>query len=61
MKVTIELSDKDQQVIEAMYEDADKNAAYDYVINVLRTKIHKETKAAGAKCGNIFSKGGEKK
>lgn len=60
MKVAIDFTDKDQQIIESIYEDRDKDAAYDYVINVLRAKIHKETKS-GVKCGNIFTKGGEKK
>ena len=60
MKITIDFTDKDLQVIESIYEDRDKNAAYDYVVNVLRAKIHKETKG-DVKCGNIFTKGGAKK
>lgn len=60
MKVTINFSDKELQVIESIYEDRDKDAAYDFIVNVLRAKIHKETRG-DIKCGNIFTKGGEKK
>lgn len=60
MKVTIVLDEKEQQSIEAIYEDKDKDAAYDFLVNVVRVKVHEQVKG-DIKCGNIFSQSGEKK
>lgn len=60
MKATVVLDEKEQQSIEAIYEDKDKDAAYDFLINVIRTKVHEQVKGE-VKCGNIFSQSGEKK
>lgn len=60
MKVTITLDQKDQQLIESIYEDKDKDAALNFVIDVIRAKVHEQTKTE-IKCGNIYSSSGEKK
>lgn len=60
MKATITLDEKEQQLIETIYEDKDKDAALTFVIDVIRAKVHEQTKT-GIKCGNIYSPGGEKK
>jgi len=60
MKATIILDEKEQQCLEAIYEDKDKEGAYDFLINVIRAKVHEQVKG-DIKCGNIFSQGGEKK
>lgn len=60
MKVTITLDEKEQQLLESIYEDNDKNGAYDFLMNVIRPKVHEQVKPE-IKCGNIFSSSGEKK
>ncbi len=60
MKVIITLDQKDQQLIESIYEDKDKDAALNFVIDVIRAKVHEQTKTE-IKCGNIYSSSGEKK
>ncbi len=60
MKATITLDEKEQQLIETIYEDKDKDAALNFVIDVIRAKVHEQIKS-GASCGNIFNPGAEKK
>jgi|DewCreStandDraft_4_1066084.scaffolds.fasta_scaffold60006_2 predicted Ser/Thr protein kinase len=60
MKATITLDEKDQQLIETIFEDKDKEAAYNFVVDVIRAKVHEQVKGE-IKCGNIFSTSGEKK
>lgn len=60
MKVSITLDEKDQQLIETIFEDNDKDAALKFVLDVIRPKVHEQTKS-DIKCGNIFNPGAEKK
>lgn len=60
MKATIVLDEKEQQLLESIYEDNDKDGALDFLINVVRVKVHEQVKG-DIKCGNIFSQSGEKK
>lgn len=60
MKVTIVLDEKEQQIIESIYEDKDKDGAYDFLVNTIRLKVHEQVKPE-IKCGNIFSQSAEKK
>lgn len=60
MKATITLDEKEQQLIETIYEDKDKDLAFNFLIDVIRTKVHEQVKGE-IKCGNIFSTSGEKK
>ncbi len=60
MKVTITLDEKEQQLLEIIYEDNDKEQALKYLLEVIRPKVHEQVKS-DIKCGNIFTTGGEKK
>ncbi len=60
MKANITLDEKEQQLIETIYEDSDKDAALKFVLEVIRPKVHEQIKPE-IKCGNIFSPGAEKK
>lgn len=60
MKVNITLDEKEQQLIETIFEDNDKDAALKFVLEVIRPKVHEHTRS-DIKCGNIFSTSGEKK
>jgi predicted Ser/Thr protein kinase len=60
MKVTITLDEKEQQLLETIYEDRDKDEALRFILEVIRPKVHEQIKS-DIKCGNIFSIGGEKK
>jgi len=60
MKVNITLDEKEQQLLETIYEDNDKDAALKFVLDVIRPKVHEHTKT-DIKCGNIFTPGAEKK
>ncbi len=60
MKATIVLDEKEQQLLESIYEDKDKDGAFDFLMNVVRAKVHEQVRS-DVKCGNIFSQSGEKK
>jgi len=60
MKVTITLDEKEQQLLEIIYEDNDKEQALKFLLEVIRPKVHEQVKP-DIKCGNIFTPGGEKK
>lgn len=60
MKVNITLDEKEQQLIETIFEDNDKDSALKFVLEVIRPRVHEHTKSE-IKCGNIFSQGAEKK
>lgn len=60
MKATITLDEKEQQLLESIYEDNDKEGALKFLLEIIRPKVHEQIKS-DIKCGNIFSTGGEKK
>lgn len=60
MKANIILDEKEQQLLESIFEDNDKDAALKYLLEVIRPKVHEHIKS-DIKCGNIFTQSGEKK